>query len=181
MIMRRVLTHSLYYNQNPGELISGLRVPGELRVFAFSSPVMLLASAFNAGAREVAMEVWAESTKRQTVSGLPLMTVADAETALASTAPTPMGKTIFMLYLNKATFTGPGGGAVATLVQRALDRKIPVVMLHEQLVDRGIYIYVYVCICIYIYIYYVCVYTYMHTCKYIYIYIGSTLRIYICV
>jgi hypothetical protein len=99
LVTRQVLAHS-HYKRHPGKLAPGLKVPGELGAFTFNSPVMLLASSANAGAREVAMEVWAESTKRQFAGGPPLLTVADAETALASDAPTPAGKTIFLLYLN---------------------------------------------------------------------------------
>jgi len=132
LVTERVLEHSSYYKQNPGELTPGLKVPGELGAFAFSSPVTLLFCSENSGAREVAEDVRAEAVKRQPNGSADMVVVAE----MAPGAAAPTGKATLLIYLNHATFSDPGG-ATAAAVKRALDLKMPVVMLHEQNEDKG--------------------------------------------
>ena len=58
-----MLAYSLYYNQHPGQLAPGLKIPGEIGAFAFTSPVKLLTCSTNIGARELAVEVWSEAAR----------------------------------------------------------------------------------------------------------------------
>ena len=69
-----------------------------------------------------------------------MIDLMEAESALASNQAAPSGKVVLLLYLNQDTFLDRGGGT-ATMVKRAIDLNIPVVMLHEQQADRGEFIY----------------------------------------
>ena len=58
--------------------------------------------------------------------------ICDAEEALEGANAAPLsGHVVFLLYLNDKTFLD-AGGAVARLVQAAMDRRIFIAMVHEQ-------------------------------------------------
>ncbi|EOD07315.1 hypothetical protein EMIHUDRAFT_198748 [Emiliania huxleyi CCMP1516] len=104
-IALRMLLHSPFYASRLAELAAGVTVPGEAGPVAFSGPVTILACRGNKGAFGVADEG-------------------------ASAAPLS-GHYVLLLYLNDKTFLD-AGGTVARLVQAAMDRRIAIVLVHEQ-------------------------------------------------
>ena len=132
-VARRMLLHSPYYASRPAELAAGVMVPRQPGPSAFSGPVTILVCRDNEGAVGIARELKnaAEEGRGSTASAEAVVT-RDAEEALEGVNAAPLsGHVVFLLYLNDKTFLD-AGGAVARLVQAAMDRRIAVAMVHEQ-------------------------------------------------
>ena len=87
----------------------------------------------NEGAANVAELVeTAAGEGRGSTASAEAVAIRDAEEALEGVNAAPLsGHVVFLLYLNDKTFLD-AGGAVARLVQAAMDRRIAVAMVHEQ-------------------------------------------------
>ena len=136
-IALRMLLHSPYYASRTAELAAGVTVPGEVVPVALSGPVTLLHCRDNEGAFELSEEIKSAASARQgcgLAANADVVTIREAEEALANAAPE--GHVVFMLYLNDKTFLD-AGGAVARLVQAAMDRRIAIALVHEQEPARG--------------------------------------------
>ena len=131
-IALRMLLHSPYYASRPAELGAGLTVPGEAGPVTFSGPVTILVCRGNKGAFGIADEVKAAAGEGGGSAASEMVVIGDAEEALegASTAALS-GHYVLLLYLNDKTFLD-AGGTVARLVQAAMDRRIAIVLVHEQ-------------------------------------------------
>ena len=115
------------------ELAAGVTVPGEVGSFAFSGPVTILACRDNERAFGIAGRVkLASGEGRNSTASAGAVAIRDAEEALEGASAAPLsGHVVFLLYLNDKTFLD-AGGAVARLVQAAMDRRIAITMVHEQ-------------------------------------------------
>ena len=100
---------------------------------AFSGPVTILVCRDNEGAVGIARELnTAAREGRGSTASAETVTIRDAEEALEGVNAAPLsGHVVFLLYLNDKTFLD-AGGAVARLVQAAMDRRIAIVLVHEQ-------------------------------------------------
>jgi len=130
----RMLLHSPYYVSDPAELADGVMVPGETGPFAFGGPVTILVCRGNRGAFHLAEEVKKTAGKGRcsAATSAAVVVIREAEEALEGANAAPLsGHVVLLLYLNEKTFLDPGG-AVARLVQVAMDRRIAVVLVHEQ-------------------------------------------------
>jgi len=129
----RMLLHSPYYASRPAELADGVMVPRQPGPCAFSGPITILVCRDNERAVGIARELKnaAEEGRGSTASAEAVVT-RDAEEALEGVNAAPLeGHVVFLLYLNDKTFLD-AGGAVARLVQAAMDRRIAIAMVHEQ-------------------------------------------------
>mmetsp|Transcript_19169 Transcript_19169/g.61523 ORF Transcript_19169/g.61523 Transcript_19169/m.61523 type:complete len:264 (+) Transcript_19169:679-1470(+) len=129
----RMLLHSPYYASRLAELDAGLMVPRQPGPCAFSGPVTILACRDNEGFFRLVEEVkTAAGEGRDSTASAGAVAIRDAEEALEGANAAPLsGHVVLLLYLNEKTFLDPGG-AVARLVQVAMDRRIAVVLVHEQ-------------------------------------------------
>ena len=133
-IALRVLQQLPYYVSNPSDLDRGLTLPGELSSFRFPPPCMtILICDANVGARAVADEVRATAARSSSSS---TVRIEDAGAVLAAGATQPPGAVALLIYLNERAFTDAGGG-VAVTVQRAMDARVPIALVHEQDEERG--------------------------------------------
>ena len=88
----------------------------------------------NRGAFHLAEEVKKTAGKGRcsAATSAAVVVIREAEEALEGANAAPLsGHVVLLLYLNEKTFLDPGG-AVARLVQVAMDRRIAVVLVHEQ-------------------------------------------------
>merc|ERR550514_1853618 len=100
----RMLLHSPYYASRPAERADGI------------------ARELKTAARE----------GRGSTASAETVVIRDAEEALEGASAAPLsGHVVFLLYLNDKTFLD-AVGAVARLVQAAMDRRIAIAMVHEQ-------------------------------------------------
>ena len=129
----RMLLHSPYYASRPAELAGGVMVPGQAGPVAFSGPVTILVCRDNEGAVGIARELKTAAREgRGSTASAETVTIRDAEEALEGVNAAPLsGHVVCLLYLNNKTFLD-AGGAVARLVQAAMDRRIAIAMVHEQ-------------------------------------------------
>ena len=115
-------------------------VPRQPGPCAFSGPVTILVCRGNSGAVGIARELKnAAEEGRGSTASAEAVTIRDAEEALEGVNAAPLsGHVVFLLYLNDRTFLDAGpGGAVARLVQAAMDRRIAIAMVHEQEPSHG--------------------------------------------
>ncbi|EOD07169.1 hypothetical protein EMIHUDRAFT_97003 [Emiliania huxleyi CCMP1516] len=129
----RMLLHSPYYASRPAELEAGVMVPGEAGPVAFSGPVTILVCRGNEDAFGIAEELKNAAVEgRGSTASAEAVEIRDAEEALEGANAAPCeGFPVFLLYLNDKTFLD-AGGAVARLVQAAMDQGITIAMVHEQ-------------------------------------------------
>ncbi|EOD35913.1 hypothetical protein EMIHUDRAFT_110524 [Emiliania huxleyi CCMP1516] len=129
----RMLLHSPYYASRPAELADGVLVPGEAGPVAFSGPVTILVCRGNEDAFGIAEELKNAAVEgRGSTASAEAVEIRDAEEALEGANAAPCeGFPVFLLYLNDKTFLD-AGGAVARLVQAAMDQGITIAMVHEQ-------------------------------------------------
>ena len=134
----RMLLHSPYYASCPAELAAGVMVPRQPGPCAFSGPVTILVCRDNQGAVGIARELKnAAGEGRGSTATAEAVVIRDAEEALEGVNVAPLsGHVVFLLYLNDQTFLD-AGGAVARLVQAAMDRRIAIAMVHEQELSCG--------------------------------------------
>ena len=131
-IALRMLLHSPFYASRPAELFAGVTVPGEAGPVAFSGSVTILACRGNKGAFGVADEVKAAAREGGGSTASEMVMIRDADEALEGASAAPLsGHYVLLLYLNDKTFLD-AGGTVARLVQAAMDRRIAIVLVHEQ-------------------------------------------------
>ena len=123
-----------YYVSNPSDLDRGLTLPGELSTFRFPPPcITILICDANVGAWAVADEVRATTARTSSHS---TVRVEEAGPVLAAGATQPPGAVGLLIYLNERAFTD-AGGVVAATVQRAMDARVPIALVHEQDEERG--------------------------------------------
>ena len=142
-IALRMLRHTPYY-LHTNELTPGVAVPGEIRPHGFTGVVTILVCHGNKGAHDLAKELKAaEAEGRSSSAATPKgndaperVTIREAEEALEANAPPLHGNVVFLLYLTERTFFDEGG-AVARLVQKAMDRGISITPVAEQEPCRG--------------------------------------------
>jgi len=127
------LLRSPYYASRPAELADGVMVPGQAGPVAFSGPVTILVCRGNVGVLDLSELVkTAAGEGRGSTASAQAVVIRDAEEALEGANAAPLsGHVVFLLYLNDKTFLD-AGGAVARLVQAAMDRRIAITMVHEQ-------------------------------------------------
>ncbi|EOD23669.1 hypothetical protein EMIHUDRAFT_239307 [Emiliania huxleyi CCMP1516] len=132
-VAMRMLLHSPYYASRPAELAGGVMVPRQPGPCAFSGPVTILVCRDNEGAVGIARALKTAAREgRGSTASAETVTIRDAEEALEGVNAAPLsGHVVCLLYLNDKTFLD-AGGAVARLVQAAMDRRIAVAMVHEQ-------------------------------------------------
>ena len=133
-----MLRHSPYYMRHPETLAAGVIVAGEVPPYAFVGPVTILVCRDNEDADGIARELKnAAGEGRGSTASAETVTIRDAEEALEGANAAPLsGHVVFLLYLNDKTFLD-AGGAVARLVQAAMDRRIAIAPIHEQEPARG--------------------------------------------
>ena len=124
MIASGLLAHSPYYKNNPASLSRGLTVPGELGGFRFATSMVVLVCSENDGAEALAGELTAE-TSQYSSKGSSDMLVHDAGEVLAGALPK---RSAMLVYLNTDTFRST---ALVSLLKRAIENDIHVVMAHE--------------------------------------------------
>ena len=123
-----------YYVSIPSDLDRGLTLPGELSPFRFPPPcITILTCDANVGARAVANEVRATAVRTSSDS---TVRIEEAGAVLAAGAAQPPGTVALLIYLNERAFTD-AGGVVAATVQRAMDARVPIALVHEQDEERG--------------------------------------------
>ncbi|EOD33181.1 hypothetical protein EMIHUDRAFT_202403 [Emiliania huxleyi CCMP1516] len=131
-IALRMLLHSPFYASRLAELAAGVTVPGEAGPVAFSGPVTILACRGNKGAFGVADEVKAAAREGGGSAASEMVMIRDVDEAFEGASAAPLsGHYVLLLYLNDKTFLD-AGGTVARLVQAAMDRRIAIVLVHEQ-------------------------------------------------
>ncbi|EOD27306.1 hypothetical protein EMIHUDRAFT_114743 [Emiliania huxleyi CCMP1516] len=139
-IALRMLLHSSYYASRPAELAAGVMVPRQPGPCAFSGPVTILVCRSNTGADGIARELKTAAGEAHGSAAADtdaIVMIRDAEEALEGADAAPLsGHVVFLLYLNDKTFLD-AGGAVARLVQAAMDRRIAIAPIHEQEPARG--------------------------------------------
>ena len=108
-------------------------VPRQPGPCAFSGPVTILVCRDNEGAVGIARALKTAAREgRGSTASAETVTIRDAEEALEGVNAAPLsGHVVLLLYLNNKTFLDVGG-AVARLVQAAMDRRIAIAMVHEQ-------------------------------------------------
>ncbi|EOD10874.1 hypothetical protein EMIHUDRAFT_215127 [Emiliania huxleyi CCMP1516] len=119
-----------------GENELPLCIPGEVRAvdLAFPKPVVLWASTLNAGARDLA-----DAVAAAVAGGI---SVTDAIPSRLSSLPRSSDSdgdeaTHMLLYLNRSTWAGEGAEALAEQVRAAREARLPIVMAHENDVERA--------------------------------------------
>lgn len=123
-----------YYVSTPSDLDRGLTLPGELSPFRFPPPcITILICVANVGARAVADEVRATAVRTSSDS---TVRIEEAGAILAPGAAQLPGAMALLIYLNERAFTD-GGGVLAATVQRAMDARVPIALVHEQDEARG--------------------------------------------
>jgi len=133
-IALRVLRQLPYYISIPSDLDRGLTLPGELSPFRFPPPcITILTCDANVGARAVANEVRATAVRTSSDS---TVRIEEAGAVLAAGATQLPGAVALLIYLNERAFTD-AGGVVAATVQRAMDARVPIALVHEQDEERG--------------------------------------------
>ena len=143
-IALRMLRQVPYYALHTSELTPGVAVPGEIRPHGFTGVVTILVCHGNKGAHDLAKELKAaEAEGRSSSAATPKgndaperVTIREAEEALEANAPPLHSNVVFLLYLTERTFLDEGG-AVARLVQKAMDRGISITPVAEQEPCRG--------------------------------------------
>lgn len=130
----RILPHLLYYTMHPTELAAGLRLAGELGPVAFSESITLLVYHANTGAHAVAEEIRQAATVGRPRASTSPIVIEDAANAVTLAASE---HAVLLIYLTKDTFLGSDGVLLADVVQRALNRKIRLVLVHEQEPSKG--------------------------------------------
>mmetsp|Transcript_15167 Transcript_15167/g.45702 ORF Transcript_15167/g.45702 Transcript_15167/m.45702 type:complete len:518 (-) Transcript_15167:419-1972(-) len=136
-----------------GEDALPLCIPGEIRAskLAFPKPVVLWASTLNAGARELAAAVAAAvaggisvtDAAPSRLTSLPRTSRSSRLSALLPSLPRRTRReggdeaTHMLLYLNRSTWAGDGGEALAEQVRAARRARLPLVMAHENDAARG--------------------------------------------
>jgi hypothetical protein len=125
-----------FYQKNATVLLEGLRVPGDLGPVKMTSSIEILVCDTNSGARELAEE----GRELVPVPQRHLITTHDAKSffqdfdAMRETLPRIIypRKVVLLLYFDLSTFQDNGDGwEVGNIIQRALDKQIPVVMIRE--------------------------------------------------
>ena len=119
-----------------GEEALPLYIPGEIRADSLAFPKRLWASTLNAGARELANAVAAAvadgisitNATPSRLSSLPHSRDSDGESEEA---------THMLLYLTLSTWAGDGAEALAEQVRAARNARLPIVMAHENDIERA--------------------------------------------
>jgi len=83
----------------------------------------------------VADEVRGTAERSSRSSSANTVRIEEAGAVLAADA-TPYCNAALLIYLNERAFTD-AGGVVAATVQRAIDAKLPIALVHEQDAERG--------------------------------------------
>jgi hypothetical protein len=138
-IASRILPHLQYYTKHPAELAAGLKLAGELGPIVLSEPITLLVCGGNQGALAVAEEICQAATVDrlpEATSPIVLLDAANPRTMASLAAAETHTPAVLLIYLTKDTFVGDNG-TLANVVQRALDRSIPLMLVHEQDPSRG--------------------------------------------
>jgi len=153
LIYYRVLSHLPYYKSRPNELSSkGIMVPGELGPVSLQSPINILVCDSNDGCFEVAEELKAMFSERNSmfiydaaefleyqIDHAENVDVMDRLISLSSFSDRP---TFFLLYLNKLTFgdtsTNKDNNVIEVLIESCIDDpNIHLVLVHEQNALKG--------------------------------------------
>lgn len=136
LISECILSCLPFYKRNAALLMKGILVPGDLKPVQFTSPIEILVCDTNSGARELAEEA------REMISGQQndLITIKEAKSffqdfdAMRENLPRLIypRKVVLLLYLDLSIFQDNGDGwEVGNLLRRALDKKIPVILIRE--------------------------------------------------
>jgi hypothetical protein len=133
MTALRMLRFLPHYAASPQQLVAGIKVHGQVKPHVLDLAVRLLVSEANEGAEPVAAAVAAAA---KATAGRTKIIVHSADLALPVEGGRPLDRTAMLVYLNTRTFLD-GRNALSQLVQRALDARVTVVMLHEQNPERG--------------------------------------------
>jgi hypothetical protein len=138
-IASRILSHLLHYTKYPSELAAGFKLAGELGPIVISKPITLLVCDANAGARALAEEISHAATAAGASAGTSPVLVEDAAIAvMGANLVTEAARqhSVLLVYLTKDTFLDDNG-VFGSVVQRAMDMKIQLVLVHEQEASQG--------------------------------------------